>query len=293
MTLLALAVLAAAGTPDEEIRALQDLRHRIREKSAEAARLLKTAHEDLDRGLYEDAVGSHRRARTLEAERDVLRTLERGRIESIAALFLPDLDHEAVEVRDRASRGLVALGPGAIPVLEKLLPGDSAEVEYRLTYALAKLRRVEIDADGRFHQWASTATASSEYQHDDWSAMQATGKPDTEGPGDARTAWASLTADGGEEWLELGYEAPVLPVRVRIHETYNPGAVVKVEARDGKGGWTLLWQGRDPVREGAGWCELDVAAPMAVRTIRITLDSANVPGWNEIDAVELIGDPAP
>jgi hypothetical protein len=293
MNLLVLAVLAAAGTPDDEIRALQKLRQDIREKNAEASTLLKKSHEDLDRGLYEDAVDAHRRARRLEAERDALRKTEGARIESIAARLLPDLDNEAVDIRDRGSRWLVSLGPAAIPVLEKLLPGDSAEIEYRLTYALAKLRRIEIDADGRFHQWASTATASSEYQHQDWSAMQATGKPDTAGPGDARTAWASLTPDGGEEWLELGYEAPVFPTRVRIHETYNPGAVVKIEARDGKGGWTILWQGRDPVREGAGWCELAVASPMAVRTIRITLDSANVPGWNEIDAVELIGDPAP
>jgi hypothetical protein len=291
--LFALSLLAAMGPLDDEIRALQDLRRTIREKSAESAGLLKKSHEDLDRGLYEAAIDQHRRSRALGAERDALRKTEAARIESIARLLLADFDNEAVDVRDHASRVLVALGPAAIPVLERLFPGPSAEVEYRLTYGLAALRRIEIDPDGRFHQWAQTATASSEYQHDAWSAMQATGKPDTVGPADARTAWASLTADGGEEWLELGYEVPVLPTRVRIHETYNPAAVVKIEARDGNGGWTILWKGRDPVREGAGWAELDVTARQPVRTIRITLDSANVPGWNEIDAVELIGDPSP
>ena len=33
--------------------------------------------------------------------------------------------------------------------------------------------------------------------------------------------------------------------------------------------------------------------PFSSRTIRVTIDAAAVPGWNEIDAVELIGDPAP
>jgi len=293
MTLLALASLLLAGSPDDDVRALQDLRRSIREKGAESTRLLRKSHEDLDRGLYDSAVDAHRRARCLEVERNDLRKTETSRIEAIATALLPDLDSEVVETRDRGSRLLVALGPAAIPVLEKLLPGASAEVEYRLTYGIARLRRLEIDAEGRFHQWAATATASSEYQDTNWSAMQATGKPDTEGPGDARTAWASLSADGGEEWLELGYEAPVVPVRVRIHETYNPGAVIRVEARNEKGEWTLLWEGRDPVREGAGWCEVDVTARVATRTIRVVLDSAHVPGWNEIDAVELIGDPAP
>ena len=187
----------------------------------------------------------------------------------------------------------MALGPAAIPILEKLLPGPSAEVRYRLGDAIAKLKRMEIDGEGRLHQWAASAQASSEYTNADWSATQATGKPDTLAAGDARTAWASLKEDGGDEWLELGYENAVRPTQVRVHETFNPGAVVRVEARDEAGTWQPLWEGKSRTTETIRWFTIDIAPRFATRSIRITLDSAGVPGWNEIDAVELVGDPGP
>src|SRR5687768_17577323 len=36
-----------------------------------------------------------------------------------------------------------------------------------------------------------------------WSPQQAAGAPDTPGPGDRSTAWASLSQDAGPEWLIL------------------------------------------------------------------------------------------
>ena len=293
MNPLALVFLLLVGTPDDEVRRLQELRRSIREKTAQAVVLMRAAHEELDRADYEASAAKHRSARALEAERDALRRSETELVVKAAAELLRDLDSDTVETRDRASKLLLALGPVAVPVLERLLPGPSAETQYRLTDAIAALRRMEIDAEGRLHQWARTARASSEYRPDDWSALQATGKPDTMGAGDARTAWASLSADGGEEWLELGYEHAVRPARVRVHETYNPGAVVRVEARDAEGEWRILWEGKDAVREAPGWCEVTVAPGFVTRLIRITLDSANVAGWNEIDAVELIGGSGP
>ncbi|MFO1065310.1 MAG: hypothetical protein U0892_15700 [Pirellulales bacterium] len=57
---------------------------------------------------------------------------------------------------------------------------------------------------------------------------QATGKPNTIPPGDKQTAWASMTPDGQEEWLELNYSRyAVRTYAVEIHETFNPGAVFK------------------------------------------------------------------
>lgn len=290
MNPIALACLLFAGTPDDDLRQLQDLRRAHREKGTEAAALRRSAHEELDRAAYDRAVESHRRAAALEVERIALGKAGAEQVEKIASGLLKELDHDGVEARDRASRQLLLLGPGAIAVLERLLPGPSAEVQYRLTDAIAKLKRLEVDAEGRVHQWASTAGASSEYTNTGWSAMQAAGKPDTLAAGDARSAWASMSADGGEEWLELGYEHRVRPTRVRVHETYNPGAVVRIEGRDEEGAWRILWEGKDPVREGLGWLDVPVAAGFATRAIRIMLDSAGVAGWNEIDAVELIGE---
>jgi hypothetical protein len=287
------AILLLAGEPDDDLAALGRDRAQMREARVEADRLRKAAHEALDRGEYDAAATHHRASRGLEGKIADFRKREGGTVRTIAEGLFPRLDDDAVEVREKAERQLVKLGPAAVPVLEEALKGRSAEATYRIRTVLERLRRMEIDIDGHLRQWASTATASSEYTNTDWSAMQATGKPDTLAAGDARTAWASFEADGGEEWLELGYENAVIPGRVRVHETYNPGAVVKIEARDEKGEWRILWQGRDPIREGMGWLEVDVTAAFATRAIRLTLDSANVPGWNEIDAVELVGDPVP
>ncbi|MFN8441452.1 MAG: hypothetical protein U0175_11805 [Caldilineaceae bacterium] len=142
-------------------------------------------------------------------------------------------------------------------------------------------------------QWAVEATASSEYQSDGYTAMQATGEPNTPIAGDYPTAWASKEADGGDETLELSYEMPVSPLGIRIYETNAPGAVIKVEAFDAESEeWAVLWEGSDPTD-----APLRIFSPeleqidFATNRIRLTLDSANVSGWNEIDAVELLGVP--
>ena len=140
-------------------------------------------------------------------------------------------------------------------------------------------------------QWATGAQASSEYGNSDWSAAQATGAPNTEAAGDCVTAWASTETDGGDEWLELTYDRPVNPTAVRIRETFNPGAVTKVEAQDGGGTWHTVWAGKDGTKDCPGWLTVTLEVPeWTTRKIKLTLDSAAVPGWNEIDAVELIGE---
>lgn len=142
-----------------------------------------------------------------------------------------------------------------------------------------------------FRQWAVGANASSEYSNPAWSAQQATGEPDTFQGGDLQTAWASKQQDAGEEWLELTYEHSVRPTCVRVAETYNPGAVVKIEGQDSGGKWRVLWEGKDTNQECPGWFTVEMKpSSFATRTIKITIDSAGVPGWNEIDAVELVGE---
>ncbi|HXX93634.1 MAG TPA: hypothetical protein VEN81_08365 [Planctomycetota bacterium] len=288
-----LAVLLAAGDPEDDLATLARNRAQVRILRGEAAGLRTSAHEWLDRGEYGKAADGHRQS--LERDR-LARELEAGEVplrESILVGLLPRLDDDAVEVREKAERQLFRLGPAALGLLERSIPGRSAEAGYRIRNILGRLGRLEFGADGRLHQWALTARASSEYSPTDWSAMQATGKPDTHAAGDARTAWASMEADGGLEWLELGYENAVVPTSVRIHETFNPGAVVKIEGQDLGGDWRVLWEGKDPLHEAIGWLEVAVPAGTAIRSIRVILDTASVPGWNEIDAVELVGELAP
>ncbi len=121
-----------------------------------------------------------------------------------------------------------------------------------------------------------------------WGPEQATGEPNTTMAGDQITAWASLTTDFQDEWLTLTYKDPVTPVAVLVHETFNPGAVTKVTSVDGDKE-TTLWEGKDPVKieYGKGVAEIPVTVPSPITSVKIYLNSKNVPGWNEIDAVGL------
>lgn len=120
-----------------------------------------------------------------------------------------------------------------------------------------------------------------------WGPEQATGEPDTQDAGDIQTAWASQTPDGADEWLTLEYAEPVIPTAVLVYETYNPGALIKVTAFKLDGEEVEIWKGNDPTATdaGKGISEVPVKVDFKTARIRIYLDSKNVPGWNEIDAV--------
>jgi hypothetical protein len=122
-----------------------------------------------------------------------------------------------------------------------------------------------------------------------WSPGQAAGAPDTHAAGDIRTAWASQSQDGGPEWLKLDYERPMEIAQVRVRETHNPGAVASITATLENGSEITLWQGEEPRGEAPVEMEFSVPGGVVARTVTVHLDTQRVPGWNEIDAVELVG----
>jgi hypothetical protein len=92
----------------------------------------------------------------------------------------------------------------------------------------------------------------------------------------------------GRQWLQLTYASPTRAHGVRIFEVNSPGAVAEVLARGPDGAWATLWRGT----ADRGDAPLVLSFPLTafpVRTIRIVLDTNRTPGWNEIDAVELLG----
>ncbi len=142
-------------------------------------------------------------------------------------------------------------------------------------------------------QWAEDATASSQFAETSYTPLEATGAPNISAPSDNPLSWASAEADAGEETLELTYQHMVTPTGVRIFESYNPGAVTKVEAYDADSDeWSLLWEGEAPTDE-----DIRVFSPpldtvdFLTNRIRLTVQTDLVSGWNEIDAVELQGLP--
>ena len=122
-----------------------------------------------------------------------------------------------------------------------------------------------------------------------WGPEQAAGEPDTLQAGDISTAWAPRLPDGGEEWLKLEYERAVAIAEVRVRETYNPGAIAKVTAVLPNGNEITLWEGVEPKAQPPVEMSFQVTEAVTARSVKVYLDTQRVPGWNEIDAVELIG----
>jgi hypothetical protein len=122
-----------------------------------------------------------------------------------------------------------------------------------------------------------------------WGPEQATGPPDTPAAGDIQTAWASRTPDDQDEWLLLEYAEPVVPEAVAVYETYNPGALYRVTVFKLDGEEVEVWKGKDPtpIGSGKGVSEVAFQVPFKANRVKLYLDSRNVPGWNEIDAVGL------
>lgn len=142
-------------------------------------------------------------------------------------------------------------------------------------------------------QWADSATASTEYGSDSWSAEQATGAPDTDECGDMGTAWAS-SGWNTEDWLELTYDTPVYATEVNIFQTYNPDQVVLVELIDVDSNYHEVYSGSPEEADDCPYTlSIDASGvDEAVDGIRITIDQSVLEDWNEIDAVELVGVPA-
>lgn len=145
---------------------------------------------------------------------------------------------------------------------------------------------------GEYRQWATGAAAGSEYAAPDWAALQATGAPDVQICGDHPKAWAA-SGSNTREWLQLTYAVPVHVTQVNIYQTYNPDQVVKVELIDGSADYHEVYTAQPTERD----CPfvLNIAVPRTeylVTGVRLTIDQSVLGlGWNEIDAVELVGVP--
>jgi hypothetical protein len=167
----------------------------------------------------------------------------------------------------------------------------------RITVAdYRKLLGLDAPARAAAIEWASSVRAvSSEYNDSTWSAQQVLGPPNVyPRSGDLAGAWASKLPDGGEEFVEVGFEHPTRAHAIQIYETFNPGAVRSVEIITASGRHEVVYD-----NPGVG----DIGgqlAPAMIKTIdtqctsepvvavRVTLASGLVPGWNELDAIGIV-----
>jgi hypothetical protein len=183
-----------------------------------------------------------------------------------------------------------APAPAAAPAVSA--DGSSADTTAKLAAVdwAVKQDQIKNDPNG---QWAILATASSTYNDAQgqapWSANQATGAPNVDKYADDGKAWTSKTPDAGIEWLDLKYPKPVHANEVRVRESCGSGAVIKIELFDEGGLAHTVWAGNDPTTElNYLMVKFPKTAYKADR-VKITLATNVIPGWNEIDAVQLVG----
>ena len=139
--------------------------------------------------------------------------------------------------------------------------------------------------------WASSVRGfSTQYSESSWSAAQALGAPNVyPASGDNAKAWASLGADDRDEWLEVGFDRPGSVSGVEIYETFNPGAIGRIELLTASGRTldaqtTAAAPGQGSMRRTA--TVRCTSEPIVA--VRVHVASASVAGWNEIDAIGVV-----
>ncbi len=146
-------------------------------------------------------------------------------------------------------------------------------------------------------QWAVDATASSADDdakgQDSYSPWQVTGKPNVEHYGLSTDAWIAKTADSGIEWLKVDFANPVHASTIRIRQVLKPGAIVKIELLEANGSAHTIFQGVDDSHyedSHIAWLQKTFdPTPYLVKSAKITLATNMVPGYNAIDAIQLVG----
>ena len=172
-------------------------------------------------------------------------------------------------------------------------PLASSTADARLQAMEERLDELEKTVGDLADAWNRFAAAEDQKRRHasmrGWGPEQVTGAPDTPSAGDQPTAWASYAPDGGLEWLETSYERAVGVGQLRVLENHCPGAVVRITAILDGGAEVPLWEGEEPRSPAPADQWFAARASVVASKVRVYLDTAKVPGWNEIDAVELIG----
>jgi len=128
-------------------------------------------------------------------------------------------------------------------------------------------------------------------------ADHATGAPNTECETSAignfdGFSWRAGQPDDGEEWIELRYSLPVWASAIEVYESFNPGAITALSVLDEHGQWLNVWKGEDENRACPSTLRIEFPRlEFSTRQVRLELDTAKIPGWNQIDAVKLVGIP--
>ncbi len=202
--------------------------------------------------------------------------------------------------KEMQGRFVVAVSPDNAHTFAMVAVAPPAQWKELAPYFEAVLESVDLYAPTAavfnletIRQWATSAVASSEFGSTSWTAIQATGQPDTLACGDFGTAWASASSTGAD-WIEVYYDTPVIPTEINIYESYNPSSVTSVQLIDVDGIVHPLYTGvPSKINDPCPYVfSLPVTFDSEIYAVRIEMDQSVLGGWNEIDAVELVGEAA-
>jgi hypothetical protein len=209
--------------------------------------------------------------REIEGLRASIRNLDRGRIDG------------------SATGNTSAVAPPSAP-RTAFIDADLLALQRRVDNLEADLNDAIDSLNRTVDEFNRMNAATQKASRPGWSAAQASGPPDTQSGGDHPTAWAAQQQDGGMEWLRAQFETPVDIAQVRVRETDHPGSIVKVTAILEDGREIVMWQGAEPVGLTAPYeAAFNAGAGITARSVQIELDTSKTPGWEEIDAIELVG----
>lgn len=138
-------------------------------------------------------------------------------------------------------------------------------------------------------QWASKATATSEYTVSGYGPGNATGKVDGK-------YFSTKDSDVGFDALEVSFDKPVnaTQLRVAITDGYGLDGITKLELQDTDGKWNTIWSGVNTVkvdkRGSRTWFvqPIDKTAYKA-KAARITKSNNVTANRLQVDAVQLVG----
>lgn len=99
-----------------------------------------------------------------------------------------------------------------------------------------------------------------------------------------------------DDFIVLQFEDYVFPETIRIYETYNPGAVIRIWAYTITERWRLLWEASEdwwtekyPDKRARMFAPNIKRLQFPTRTIRLEFNHSRLEYFTEIDAVVLIG----
>ena len=197
---------------------------------------------------------------------------------------------------ENASAPAVVVTPATVSSIAAEEDTDVVKKREAMEFALAE-DAIKNDPKG---QWAVSAKASTTYSSDldntssGYHPFRATGAPDTHSYGDSDTSWATKESNAGLEWIELEYAKPINASAIKIRQNFNPGAIINVDLYDETGSSHNIWKGPDATQykpSTISWLIIPFEkTAFKTQRVKITLATNAVSGWNEIDAVQLIGE---